>query len=177
MQEIDPSNIIVIDESGSNLGEANEYARAENGDRAKASKPHDCGERYSILGAISTSAIIAVRYISGAVDGDVFTAFVKELTNKLKSGQYVVMDNVNFHKKEIIKTLIENVGAKVAFLPPYSPDLSPIENMWSKIKEIIRQIKPRSAEEFHNALGEACYSIESSDLEGWYEYCGYNVLT
>ena len=175
MEDIDPLDIIVLDESGANLGMSSDYARSEGGTRAKAPKPHDTGEKFSIIAAISISAILAMRYITGAVDGNVFVAFIKELTAKLKIGQYVVMDNVSFHKQEIIKSLIESVGAKVVFLPPYSPELSPIEKMWSKIKDSLKRSKARTSAQFHNALASAAHAVNEDDLHGWYAECGYSV--
>lgn len=176
MKSIDPANIIVLDESGSDLGQTSEYARAEKGARAKAPKPHHIGERYSIIGAISTSTIISMMYIDCAINGNIFLSFIQKLLlPKLRPGHYLVMDNINFHKQEEVLTLVESVGAKVVFLPPYSPDLSPIEKMWSKIKEIIKRKKPRTKADFHHALFSAINSVDEEDLEAWYEDCGYGI--
>lgn len=176
MEEIDPNKIIVIDESGANLGMANDYARAPGGERAKAPKPHNAGKKYSMVGAISTSGIEAMTYIEGAVNGDIFLNFIEKiLVPKLKFGQYVVLDNVSFHKQPEIAVLIKKAGASIVFLPPYSPDLSPIEKMWSKIKEGLKRFKARTAEEFYKALSIMVHSVSSDDCEGWYEECGYNV--
>jgi transposase len=175
MEEVDPKNIIVIDESGANLGMTNEYSRAYGGERAKAPKPHFPGKKYSIIGAISTSGIEAMTYIEGAVNGDIFFGFIENiLIPNLKPGQYVVLDNVSFHRQPEIAALIKNAGASVVFLPPYSPDLSPIEKMWSKIKEGLKRFKARTAEEFYKALSTMVHSVSSDDCEGWYEECGYN---
>jgi transposase len=176
LEHIDPNDIIVLDESGSDLRQTSDYSRAEGGKRAKAAKPHWPGEKFSIMGAISMSCILAVMYIDCAINGDIFKTFIeKMLLKKLKPGQFVVMDNIAFHKQPIIKSLIESRGAKVVFLPPYSPDLSPIEKMWSKVKEIIKRKKPRSKAEFHDALFIALSSVNEDDLESWYEDCGYAV--
>lgn len=176
MEKIDPNDIIVLDESGSDLKQTSDYARARGGERAKASKPHHSSKRFSIIGAISIASIVAMMYIDQAVDGNVFLTFVQKfLLKELKPGKFVVMDNVKFHQQEIIKMLIESTGAKVVFLPPYSPDLSPIEKMWSKIKTIIKRYKPRSEEEFHNALFNAACAVNEDDLESWFEECGYAV--
>jgi transposase len=175
MKGINPEDVIILDESGSDLRQMSDYARAEGGERAKAAKPHAPGNRFSIIGAISISAIVAMMYIDCAINGDIFLAFIKELLPKLRSGQYLVMDNVSFHKHEMIKFLVESVGAKVVFLPPYSPDLSPIEKMWSKIKNILKQKKPRTEPDFYNALFNAAEEVTEDDLEAWYEDCGYQT--
>lgn len=176
MEDINPNNVIVIDESGADLSMTSDYARAEGGERATAPKPHLPGSRFSIIGAIGIACVVAAMYIQKAVNAEIFETFVNQLLiPKLGIGKYVVMDNVGFHKSEIIIKLIESTGARVVFLPPYSPDLSPIEKMWSKIKEILKRSKPRSNAEFHNALAIALHEINADDLSGWYEECGYNV--
>ena len=174
MSEIDPNDVIVIDESGADLGMTSDYARAEGGERAKAPKPHCPGKRYSMIGAIAITRIVAMMYIEEAVNGEIFQTFIEKLLlPKIGTGKYVVFDNVGFHKTAAIISLIENTGAKVVFLPPYSPDLSPIEKMWSKIKEILKRKKPRTDAEFHNALSKALSAVDEEDLLGWYEDCGY----
>lgn len=176
MEDIDPRNIVVIDESGSDLSMTSDYARSEGGERAKAPKPHISGSKFSIIGAIGITCIVAAMYVQTAVDIEIFETFVRKLLNpKLGHGKYVVMDNVGFHKNDVIIKLIESTGARVVFLPPYSPDLSPIEKMWSKIKEILKRAKPRSNAEFHNSLFKALHEINEDDLHGWYDECGYNV--
>jgi len=176
MEGIDPSNIIVIDESGSDLKMASDYARSHGGERAKAPKPHISGSKFSIIGAISTTCIEAAMYVKAAVNLEIFETFVEKFLNpKLSAGKYVVMDNINFHKNDGVIKLIESTGAKVVLLPPYSPDLSPIEKMWSKIKEFLKRSKPRSDAEFHNALANALYDVNEEDLYGWYEECGYSM--
>ena len=176
MQDIDPNNIFVLDESGANLSMTRDYARAFGGSRAKHPKPHNIKQNYSIIAVISILQIIAINYIENAVNADIFKVFIKKsLVPKLKKGCYVVLDNVNFHKDTEIRQMIEATGASLVFLPPYSPDLSPIEKMWSKIKIILKKYKPRTPEEFHNALSNATCEITDDDLENWYEECGYNI--
>jgi transposase len=176
MEEIDPNNMIFIDESGANLGMVNDYARAEGGQRANAPKPFDTGEKFSIIGAIALTGIVAMMYVQDAVNGNIFTGFIKKfLLPKLHAGQFVIFDNVSFHKPQVIIDLIESMGARVVFLPPYSPDLSPIEKMWSKIKDILKRNKPRSKAEFHTSLVRALSCMNDGDFEEWYEACGYSV--
>ena len=174
MENIDPNKVIIIDESGANLNMTSEYARAEGGKRAKSPKPRKPGCQYSIIGAIRFASIAAVLYVKNAINTEVFKSFVEDLlVPQLSPGQYVVMDNINFHKNDTIISLIEETGATVVFLPPYSPDLSPIEFMWSKIKTILKKLKPRTASEFHDALCLALNEIDSEDLNAWYDWCGY----
>lgn len=174
MDSIKPEEMIFIDESGANLGMTSDYARAYGGERAIAPKPFDVGTKFSIIGAISLAGIVGTMYIESAVDCVIFKEYVKEiLVPKLQRGQYVIFDNVSFHKSEEVIDLIERVGAKVVFLPPYSPDLSPIEKMWSKLKELLKRLKPRTDGEFHSALAMGLASMNDEDFEEWYAACGY----
>ena len=176
VSEIDPNDLVFLDESGANLGMTSDYARVEGGQRAKMPKPFDTGEKFSVIGAISMTGIVAMMYIASAVNGNIFKTYIEQLLlPKLRRGQFVIFDNVNFHKSKELIELIESVGVKVVFLPPYSPDLSPIEKMWSKIKEILKRKKPRSKAEFHDSLLEAIMSVNDDDFEEWYESCGYSV--
>ena len=176
MNDINPESLIFIDESGANLGMSTDYARAEGGERAKMPKPFNAGEKFSIIGAITLTGIVAMMYIASAVNTAIFKTFVAQLlTPKLRRGQFVIFDNVGFHKSQEIIDLIENAGARVVFLPPYSPDLSPIEKMWSKIKEILKRKKPRKKAEFHDALLYAITSVNDEDFEEWYDACGYSL--
>lgn len=166
----------MIDEAGANLGMVTDYSRAVGGSRAKAPKPFVEGEKFSIIGAISMIGIVAMMYVELAVDRDTFVSYVEQLLlPQLKPGQYVVLDNARIHKSDEIVNLIESVGAKVVFLPPYSPDLSPIEKMWSKVKEILKRLMPRTKADFHNALATALDSVNEEDCEEWFDACGYPV--
>jgi transposase len=177
MEDKNPEDFIFIDESGTDTTVSTEYARTEGGDRIKAPKPSGTWDRFSIIGAISILGIVAVMYGKWATDACIFISFIKDcLLKSLKKGQIVFLDNAKFHKNSRIKELIESVGAKLVFLPPYSPDLSPIEKMWSKIKHYIKKKAPRNAGEFHNALNYALSELEDDDFEEWYDACGYQLL-
>lgn len=112
--------------------------------------------------------------VEGAVDAKAFESYVEYfLTPKLKRGQIVVMDNLSVHKSERAKRLIEGAGAEVLFLPPYSPDLNPIEEAFSKVKGILRKVQSRSKEALLEATGTALDAITRKDIRGFYSGCGY----
>ena len=112
--------------------------------------------------------------VDGATDTEVFRAYAEQvLCPWLRPGDIVVMDNLSPHKSEPTLQLIEAAGAEVLFLPAYSPDLNPIEKMWSKVKAILRRLKPRTTEEIHDAVRQALKEITASDARGWFESCGY----
>ena len=114
--------------------------------------------------------------INGAVDGDVFKVYVAQvLLATLAAGDVVVMDNLPAHKVAGVCELIEQCGAKLIYLPPYSPDLNPIEKCWSKIKTYLRRAKARTREELEKALREALLLITEEDAQGWFKSCGYAI--
>lgn len=123
---------------------------------------------------MSTSGVIAAAYGEWATDSQSFLTFITNmLIPHLKADDIIIMDNVRFHYCKEVKDKIESVGAKILFLPPYSPDLSPIENMWSKIKNILRKIRPRTPETFNAVIKSAFKAISQTDIKKWYRHCGY----
>lgn len=151
------------------------YGRIEGGLRLAFGQPYHRGNKYSIIGAISQKEVIAAGYGGGSVDGDFFVYFMEHfLCPKLRQGDCVIMDNVSFHKIGKVKEAIERKGAELIFLPPYSPELSPIENMWSKLKTKLRTLSARCEDTFKEAIKVSFDSIQKSDLLSWYKHCGYS---
>lgn len=128
----------------------------------------DCGNR--------SDGVHAPFALDGAVDGDAFLIYVeKVLLPTLEGGEIVVMDNLSSHKLSPIAELIESVGAELWYLPPYSPDFNPIENMWSKVKQVLRSIAARSFDGLVEAIGIALDRVDTTDLLGWFTHCGYTT--
>lgn len=170
------SRLKFIDEAGSNLAMTRLYGRAAPGERVFDSVPKNYGENISMLACLSLSGIAAPMTIDGAVDGIVFKVYVEQvLCPTLSEGDVVVMDNLSAHKVSGVRELIESRGAKLVFLPPYSPDMNPIEKCWSKIKTYLRAAKARSRETLEKALAEALRLITKEDAAGWFASCGYPV--
>jgi transposase len=152
------------------------YGRSAPGERVNEAAPLNYGENITMLAAISLSGIDAPMTIEGAVDGLVFRTYVEHvLAPTLAEGDIVVMDNLGAHKVAGVLEAIEARGAKVIFLPPYSPDLNPIEKCWSKIKTFLRAAKARTREALEKALKEALLLITTSDAAAWFTSCGYPV--
>ncbi|OLP15382.1 transposase [Leptolyngbya sp. 'hensonii'] len=167
-------NLIFIDESGVDLALNRLWARAPKGRRAHGKRPSQRGKRVSILGAISLREVVTYCNLMGSTDGLTFEAFISQkLVPKLWKGACVILDNCSIHLGEDVRKLIEDAGAKLIFLPPYSPDFSPIENCFSKIKSILRSIKARSYPELAKAIDEAFSQVSSSDLRNWFSHCCY----
>lgn len=114
------------------------------------------------------------RNLNGSANTLIFTSFIENfLYSILRKDHVVVMDNVSFHKGEKIRAIIESKGARLIYSPPYSPELNPIEEMWSKIKNFLRKLSARTKSKFHHALTKALMSITKLDLFGWFKHSGY----
>jgi len=138
--------------------------------------PLNKGTRLSMIAAISTQRVEAALYGSWSTNQEIFKAFIEEhLAPELKRGQIVIMDNIPFHKPAPIIQAIESTGAIVKFLPEYSPDLSPIEKLWFKIKNHLRKLAPRTLGEFKVAIKQAFQLITENDLRAWFKFCGYKT--
>ena len=163
-----------IDESGANLGFTRRFGRARPGQRVVEGTPGNSGCHYTLIAALSTQGIQAPWILEGAMDGTAFEVYVAQvLVPTLQRGDIVVMDNLSFHKAPRIRTRIEAVGAQLEFLPPYSPDLNPIELAWSKVKGVLRKAKARTFATLLDALDDAFGSITKHDADAWFTHCGY----
>jgi transposase len=165
-----------IDESGLNIAMTRRYGRALHGQRVPDAVPKNFGSNVSILGALSWHGMEAVMTIEGAVDTAVFRAYVKQvLVPTLRAGDVVVMDNLSVHKVQEIEALITAADARLIYLPPYSPDYSPIEPCWGKLKAWLRGMKARTREALDQALTTILPRISNQDAKGWFAHCGYSL--
>ena len=150
------------------------YARALDGVRAYGCYNSHRGQNVSVVGALGLQGIIAQWSGLGSIDRLTFEAFISQkLVPKLWKGAIVVMDNCSIHKGEVIGKMIQDAGATLIYLSPYSPDFSPIENCWSKIKSILRKISARTYPELLKALEGAFSQILDQDILGWFTHCCY----
>lgn len=149
-------------------------ARSTKGKRAYSSKPSKQGKNVSIIGALGLKGMIADYSLLGATDGLTFEAFISQkLVPNLWKGACVVMDNCSVHLDKTIRDLIEAAQARLIYLPPYSPDFSPIENCWSKLKSILRTLGPRTYPDLANAIETAFSQVSLDDIRGWFTHCCY----
>jgi transposase len=168
------SDFVFVDEMGIALDLAREYGRAAPGERVVDTKPSTRGANLSVLGALGAEALQATMSVPGAVDGDASLVFIKHvLAPCLHPGNIVLMDNVPTHKMPTVAEAIAAVGARVHFLPPYSPDFSPIEKCWSKVKTFLRRVAARTQQALDAALSHALATITHDDIKGWFAHCGY----
>lgn len=171
---IEPRRLVFLDEAGSNAAMAREYGRAEAGRRVHDAKPVNYGPNYTIIGAINMEGFQASMTIPGAADGAVFRTYVEQvLVPTLEPGQVVIMDNLSAHKVKGIREAIEGAGAELLYLPPYSPDLNPIEKAWSKVKAILRTIGARTLDTLFEAICAALPTVSADNCRAWFRSCGY----
>lgn len=138
-------------------------------------QPYARGQRVSLIGAISVQGLIASEVIDGGMKSEDFLAFLQKLGPALRPGQRVCMDNLQAHKSQKVKDLIRSFGAQPLYLPPYSPDLNPIEAAWSKIKHCARKAAALCTDSLKRAIQDAFSSVSSADTRGWFRYCGYSI--
>src|SRR5262245_6637507 len=149
------------------------YGRAPRGERVLGSAPQNYGQNLTMLGALSCTGLDAVMTVEGATDADVFRAFVQEVLGPtLREGDIVVADNLSAHKAAGMQAVIAATGAWLLYLPPYSPDLNPIERCWSKIKTFLRAAKARRREALDEAVMRALATVTQADARAWLVHCG-----
>jgi transposase len=165
-----------LDESSINAGMTRLYGRAPTNERVNGYVPDVRFERTSIISTLSLNGVEAPMMFKGTLNGDFFAGYIEHvLAPTLEPGEIVVLDNYSAHKANAALDPIYEKGATATFLPEYSPDLNPIELMWSKVKAVLRKLKPRTADELLNAMGIALDSVTYSDIVGWVKHDGYIV--
>ena len=152
------------------------WGRAERGKRIAEATPQGHWKVLTLLGALSLRGMVATMTIESPTDGDIFRAYVEHvLCPQLQARDVVVMDNLSAHKVRGIRELIEAQGAELLYLPPYSPDFNPIEKAWSKLKQLLRAAKARTAEALETALAEVLKAITADNAAAWFRHCGYGI--
>ena len=165
-----------IDESGAHLGMTRLYGRAAPGERVVEATPSGGGARYTFVSTLSLSGFSEPWILNGTMTSDVFQVYVSQiLVPNLLPGDVVVLDNLRAHLAPAIRSSIEACGAALIFLPPYSPDLTPIEACWAKFKAALRKAKARTYEALLAACEQAFASITLQDIRGSFAACGYAV--
>ena len=174
MGAVDPDRFVFLDESHAKTTMTRRHGRAPRGERVVDHVPAGKYHSTTMLGALRYDGTIAALVYEGGTNVAVMEAFAEgELRRILRPGDIVVMDNLAAHKDAKVIAAVESAGAIVCYLPPYSPDYNPIEEMWSKVKEILRSLKARTAEALLEAIGIALRAVTTTDVEGWCAHCGY----
>ena len=175
---MDPKRLVFLDESGIDTRMTRAYARAAASQRAVGKVPWGHWKRLTVLGALALDGVVAGMSIAAATGTAVFLAFVEQVlipTLLQRPDAIVVMDNLAAHKAKAVQRALDRAGISYRYLPPYSPDLNPIEQAWSKVKEHLRQAGARTIEALNEAMPEALGRITPADAQAWFQNCGYRT--
>ena len=173
IRNIAAENLIFIDESGVNLAMVRLYGRALKGQRVRGEKPQKRGRNISLLAALSVEKVITSVNIYGSVDGVTFEAFIQQLIPHLQENDCVVMDNAKIHHGKMVRELLSKAGVKLIYLSPYSPEFSPIENLWSKVKAILKKTAARTYKDLINGIEDAMIQVTKTNIRNWFAHCCY----
>lgn len=173
-RDLDREQFVIVDECGSNIALTPLYSRAPRGRRAVGAVPRNYGKNTTLIASLSLSGMGEALILEGAADTSAFELYIKQvLAPSLRKGQIVIMDNLSIHQSPQVREAIEAKGCRLLFLPAYSPDLSPIEEAFSKLKATLRRIGARTQEALWEAIAQALQTITPQDALGWFTHCGY----
>ncbi len=169
--------MIFLDESGAKTNLTRLRGRAPKGQRVHATAPGGRWHTTTMIGALRWDGSTTCMSIEGATDTEVFDTYVRQvLLPTVRPGDILVMDNLSPHKNEPILQALAQAGVQVSFLPAYSPDLNPIEKMWSKVKTFLRSAEARTPADLGEAIGRALRCVTSQDAANWFAHCGYSFI-
>ncbi|HEV2108013.1 MAG TPA: IS630 family transposase [Thermomicrobiales bacterium] len=173
---VDPATLVFVDESGTNLALTPRYGRAPRGERVIGTAPRNHGPNTTLVAALTLDGITAAMTVEGAMDRDAFDVFVDRILGpSLVPGQVVIWDNLSVHKSADAQRVIAAAGCTLLWLPPYSPDFTPIEQAFSKLKTALRRAGARTREALNEAITAALATITVADAQAWFAHCGYPI--
>jgi transposase len=171
---LDPARLKFVDETWAATNMGRRYGRAPVGERLVCAAPHGHWKTTTFVAALGLGGMAAPMVIDGAMTGDLFEAYVGQvLVPTLAPGDIVVLDNLSCHKRARARELIEGAGCAVLFLPPYSPDLNPIERAFAKLKALLRKAGKRSVDELWDFLGRVLDAFSPQECRNYFRHCGY----
>lgn len=174
LKDVPADKLVFVDESGARTNMTRLYGWGPVGERVVDPTPHGHWKTCTMLAAVRTSGPVAPVTIDAAVNAESFVLWTREvLAPRLSPGDVVVMDNLGVHKVAGVAEAIEAVGARLLYLPPYSPDYNPIENLWSKVKAHLRAAAARTLDTLGTAITQAFESVTPQDCRGFFGNCGY----
>jgi len=172
----EPDRFIFLDESSAKTNMTRLYGRSLGGSRCLDRSPHGHWKTLTMLSAIRQQGVIenATIVVDGSMDSDIFIAYVEQcLVPSLRCGDIVVMDNLSAHKNARVRELIEDAGCDLWYLPAYSPDLNPIEKLWSKVKNYLRRVSAKTLDSLIQAVANALRTVTANDCKNYFTSCGY----
>ena len=176
IQQEDVTRFVFVDETSTNLTYCRRYGRAPGGQRLDQAVPLHGGPNVTLIAALTPDGLGALLSVDGAVNGDVFAAYLDlVLGPTLRPGDVVVLDNLSVHKVDGLDEIAKKHGVRLRYLPPYSPDFNPIELAFSKLKAWLRTAKARTHDHLEEAIRRAADWITGHDAKNWFDHCGYHV--
>jgi transposase len=173
---LDPARLVFIDETAATTNMTRRYGRASVGQRVVEAVPHGHYKRTTFVSALRCDGLSAAMTVDGSMNGDLFVAYVEQvLLPELRVGDVVILDNLQAHKRAEARELIQGAGCALVFLPPYSPDLNPIEMAFSKLKALLRKAKKRTVDELRAFLFEALDAFKPQQCANFFAHCGYSA--
>jgi transposase len=174
LRGVDPKRLIFVDESSTNIALTPRYARVPKGERARGKAPRNWGKNVTLISSIGLEGMGPSMSIEGSSDTESFGLYMRDiLAPRLKPGRIVLMDNLSVHKSKWVRDLVEGRGCQLWLLPSYSPDLNPIEEAFSKVKNLIRKAKARVLEALFAVTAQTLEAVSEEDARGFFEACGY----
>jgi transposase len=174
--DLDPTRLVFLDETGANTKMARRHGRAPRGERLRCSVPHGHWKTTTFIGGLRLSGMTAPMVLDGPMTGAWFLAYVEQvLAPTLRPGDIVILDNLAAHKNAAARRTIEAAGAKLLFLPPYSPDLNPIENAFSKLKALLRKAAARTVQQLWKAIALAIDAFTPNECANYFAAAGYDA--
>lgn len=173
---LDPRQLVFIDEAGANTKMTRSRGRAPRGHRLVTKVPHGHWKTTTLVAGLRVDGVTAPLVVDGPMNGDVFRAYVQQqLVTTLHPGDLVIMDNLASHKVSGIRDAIEAVGAQLVYLPPYSPDLNPIEQAFAKLKALLRSAAARTVTQLENVIGKLLDRFTANECRNYFSHCGYAI--
>jgi transposase len=175
---LDPKRLVFLDETWASTAMTRSHGRCPQGQRLVMDVPHGHWKTTTFVVALRCDGLSAPTVVDGAMTGDVFVAYVEQqLVPTLKPGDVVVMDNLSSHKRAGVQAAIESAGAELRYLPPYSPDLNPIEKAFAKLKARLRAAALRTISALQEYLGVVLDAVSPEECANYFRSCGYNAAT
>jgi transposase len=175
--EADAARLVFVDEMGSNVSLTPLYAWSRRGQRALAKAPRNWGKNVTLLASMGSGGVGPCLAVEGPTTKAVFEAYLGQvLAPSLRPGQVVVMDNLSAHKGGRVREIVEAAACELLYLPPYSPDLNPIEQAFSKVKGLMRRAEARTRGALVEAMGRALDAVSARDARGFFGHCGYRSV-
>ena len=171
---VDPAQLVFVDETWASTNMTRRYGRCARGERLVCPVPHGHWKTTTFVAALRSDGLTAPTVVDGAMTGDLFVAYVEQqLVPTLRPGDVVVMDNLSSHKRAAVRATIEGAGCRLEYLPPYSPDLNPIEQAFAKLKALLRKAGERTITGLWDFLGQSLDAFAPAECLNYFRNCGY----